>query len=160
MAAETSKKEDANIEFEVLDIQRLKELLPHRYPMLLVDRLEQVHKGQSACGIKNVTLNEWFFQGHFPDRPVMPGVLILEAMAQTAGALVVHTLGKEFERKIVYFMSVDDARFRKPVVPGDTLHLKVEKQRERGLVWRFSGKAYVGDALVAEAVYTAMIVDE
>jgi len=160
MAVETKTQEYNSSEPEVLDIQRLKELLPHRYPMLLVDKLEQVRSGESACGIKNVTLNEWFFQGHFPDKPVMPGVLILEAMAQTAGALVVHTLGKKFERKIVYFMSVDDARFRKPVVPGDTLYLKVEKQRTRGLVWRFGGKAYVGDTLVAEAVYTAMIVDE
>lgn len=145
---------------DVIDIQRIQELLPHRYPMLLIDRLKDVVPGESATGIKNITANEWFFQGHFPSRPVMPGVLIIEAMAQTAGALVVRTLGSEFEGKLVYFMSIEDARFRKPVVPGDQMLIKVKRVRHRGMVWRFEGEAMVDDAIVAEATYTAMIVSE
>lgn len=143
-----------------IDIIRIREMIPHRYPMLLIDKLVDVIPDTSAVGIKNVTLNEWYFQGHFPDRPIMPGVLIIEAMAQTAAVLVMHTMGKHSEGKLVYFMSVENARFRKPVVPGDTLRLHVIKQRQRGNVWKFEAKAFVEENVVADAVYTAMLMDE
>jgi 3-hydroxyacyl-[acyl-carrier-protein] dehydratase len=125
--------------------------------MLLLDRLEHFIKGISAIGIKNVTINEPFFSGHFPGKPVMPGVLIVEAMAQTAAALVIHSLGVSCKETLVYFMSISDARFRSPVTPGDTLRLHVEKKHQRGMVWRFYGKAMVGGKIVAEATYTAQI---
>jgi 3-hydroxyacyl-[acyl-carrier-protein] dehydratase len=141
----------------VIDLHRIQKMIPHRYPMLMIERVIDVVPDARAIGIKNVSINEWFFQGHFPAEPLMPGVLIIEAMAQTAAVLVVATLGPEKEGRLVYFMSVDSARFRKPVVPGDTLHIHVEKQRQRGLVWRFSGSARVNGVIVAEAVYTAMI---
>jgi 3-hydroxyacyl-[acyl-carrier-protein] dehydratase len=115
--------------------------------------------GARAVGIKNVTINEPFFQGHFPTRPVMPGVLLVEAMAQTAAVLVCETLDFAGEGKLVYFMSIENARFRKPVIPGDALRIPVEVQHHRSNVWKFKGEARVGDTLVAEAVYTAMIVD-
>lgn len=143
-----------------LDIQRVMEMIPHRYPMLMIERVQDIILGESAVGVKNVSVNEPFFQGHFPTRPVMPGVLIVESMAQTAAVLVVATLGREAEGRLVYFMTVDEARFRKPVVPGDTLHVHVTKQRQRANVWRFRGEAKVGDTLVAEAVYSAMILDQ
>jgi 3-hydroxyacyl-[acyl-carrier-protein] dehydratase len=143
-----------------IDIQRIMELIPHRYPFLLVDRVIEVMPGVSATGLKNVTFNEPHFLGHFPDAPVMPGVLIIEAMAQTAAIFVVHTLGPEAEGKLVYFMSIDGARFRKPVVPGDTLLIHVEKLHSRRNVWKFSCKANVVEALVAEATITAMIMDD
>lgn len=142
-----------------MDIKRLEQVIPHRYPFLLIDRIVDVIAGESATGVKNVSINEWYFQGHFPGHPVMPGVLIIESMAQTAGALVVHTLGPEAEGKLVYFMSIADARFRKPVVPGDVLRLVVKKAHERGNVWRFDAKGFVGDQVVAEATFTAMILD-
>jgi len=142
-----------------IDVNRIKELIPHRYPFLMIDKIRSVEFDKRAIGIKNVSVNEPHFDGHFPNRPVMPGVLIIEAMAQTAGCLVVATLGEEAEGKLVYFMTVDNARFRKPVVPGDQLEVDVEKQRNRGPVWKFSGKARVDGALVAEAVFSAMIVD-
>lgn len=142
-----------------LDIIKVMEKIPHRYPMLLVDRVHDIVLNETAVGIKNVTINEPFFQGHFPSRPIMPGVLIVEAMAQTAAVLVVHSLGQKAEGKLVYFMSIDEARFRRPVEPGDTLHIHVERQRSRGNVWRFMGKAKVGETLVAEASFTAMIMD-
>ena len=142
-----------------IDIQRIIAMIPHRYPFLLVDRVVDVVPGESAVGIKNVTANEPHFQGHFPDRPVMPGVLIVEAMAQTAAVLVVAGLGKEAEGKLVYFMSIENARFRKPVVPGDQLRIYCRKERQRSNVWKFSAEARVDDAVVAEAVYTAMIMD-
>ncbi len=145
---------------DVIDVARIMELIPHRYPFLLIDRLENVVTGLSATGIKNVSVNEWFFQGHFPDHKVMPGVLIIEAMAQTAASLVVHTLGEESEGKLVYFMSIDNARFRKPVHPGDRLLVDVEKQQSRGNVWKFNGKATVDCLLVAEATVAAMILNE
>ncbi len=145
---------------DVIDVARIMELIPHRYPFLMIDRLENVVAGSRATGIKNVSVNEWFFQGHFPDHKVMPGVLIIEAMAQTSAALVVHTLGEASEGKLVYFMSIDNARFRKPVHPGDCLHIGVEKQRSRGSVWKFDGKATVDGLLVAEATFAAMILDE
>lgn len=141
----------------VIDLHRIQKMIPHRYPMLMIERVIDVVPDVRAIGIKNVSINEWFFQGHFPAEPLMPGVLIIEAMAQTAAVLVVATLGPEKEGRLVYFMSVDSARFRKPVVPGDTLHIHVEKQRQRGSVWRFSGSARVDGTIVAEAVYTAMI---
>jgi 3-hydroxyacyl-[acyl-carrier-protein] dehydratase len=143
-----------------IDITRVMEMIPHRYPMLMIDRVVQVVRGESAVGIKNVTINENFFQGHFPQRPVMPGVLIIESMAQTAAVLVVDTLGPDAEGKLVYFMTVDEARFRRPVVPGDTLHIHVSKLRQRGNVWKFKGEAKVNDVLCAEAVYAAMIMNE
>jgi 3-hydroxyacyl-[acyl-carrier-protein] dehydratase len=140
-----------------IDIHRIVEMIPHRYPFLMVDRLIEVIPGESAIGIKNVTANEPFFQGHFPGRPVMPGVLIIEAMAQTAAVIVVASLGTSAEGKLVYFMSIESARFRKPVEPGDQLKLICRKERQRANVWRFTGEARVGDTVVAEAVYTAMI---
>jgi 3-hydroxyacyl-[acyl-carrier-protein] dehydratase len=142
-----------------IDIAGLKRLIPHRYPFLLIDQLTEVRSGESAVGWKAVTINEPHFAGHFPDYAVMPGVLIVEAMAQAAGALVVHTLGFYDQRKSVYFLTIDKARFRRPVHPGDLLRLPVKVQRNRGAVWRFEGKAYVGETLCAEAEYSAMIVD-
>lgn len=145
---------------DVIDIERVMEMIPHRYPFLLIDRVIDVVPNVQATGVKNVSINEFYFQGHFPNRPVMPGVLIIESMAQTAAVLVVHTLGPEAEGKLVYFMSVDGARFRKPVVPGDTLHVEVVKERSRGNVWKFRGEAKVDGVLVAEATYAAMILDD
>jgi 3-hydroxyacyl-[acyl-carrier-protein] dehydratase len=143
-----------------IDIHRIMEMIPHRHPMLMIDRVIDVVTGVRATGVKNVTINEGFFAGHFPDKPVMPGVLIIEAMAQTAAVLVVHTLGADAEGKLVYFMSVDGARFRKPVEPGDQLHVEVVKRRSRGNVWKFAGRAMVGSTLVAEATYAAMILTD
>jgi 3-hydroxyacyl-[acyl-carrier-protein] dehydratase len=154
MEAETENKGGVTI-----NLQRVLQMIPHRYPFLMIDRVEEVITDKSAIGVKNVTINEPFFQGHFPSEPVMPGVLIIEAMAQTAAVLVVHTLGKAFEGKLVYFMSVDSARFRKPVVPGDQLRIHVIKDRNRGMVWKFTAEAKVDGVLVAEATYAAMILD-
>ena len=143
-----------------IDILRIVEMIPHRYPFLMIDRVVDVVPNESAVGIKNVSINEPFFQGHFPQRPVMPGVLIVEAMAQTAAVLVVQTLGQEAEGKLVYFMSVDNARFRRPVVPGDSMRVHVKKERNRGNVWKFTGEAKVDGKLVAEATYAAMILND
>lgn len=143
-----------------IDINRVMEMIPHRYPFLMIDRVVDLLAGESAVGIKNVSINEPFFQGHFPKRPVMPGVLIIEAMAQTAGVLVVYTLGRKAEGKLVYFMTVDNCRFRRPVVPGDQLRIKVMKERNRGTVWKFRGEAKVDGVLVAEATVSAMILDK
>lgn len=143
-----------------LDIARVMEMIPHRYPILMIERVKDVVLGQSAVGVKNVSINEPFFQGHFPSRPVMPGVLIIESMAQTSAVLVVATLGADAEGKLVYFMTVDEARFRKPVTPGDVLHVHVTKLQSRRNVWKFKGEAKVNGTLVAEAVYSAMILDE
>lgn len=142
-----------------LDIAEIIRKLPHRYPFLLVDRVEKIVPGESAVGIKNVTINEPFFPGHFPARPVMPGVLIVEALAQTCAVLVIHTLGEAGEGRLIYFMGIDNARFRRPVLPGDVLRLEVAKERERGNVWRLACKARVGETLVAEAVITAMLLE-
>ena len=141
------------------DIELIMKLLPHRYPFLLIDRIIDMDRDESAVGIKNVTMNEPYFQGHFPGYPVMPGVLIIEALAQTAGALCVHNSGQQDIPQIVYFMGIDNAKFRKPVLPGDQLHLHVKKVRSRGPVWRFKGEAKVGGQIVAEAEISAMIVD-
>ncbi len=143
-----------------IDVQRIMEMIPHRHPFLMIDRVVDAVANVRATGIKNLSINESFFQGHFPSRPVMPGVLIIEAMAQTAAVLVVHTLGRESEGKLVYFMSVENARFRRPVFPGDQLAVHVLKQRNRGNVWKFEGRAKVGDNLMAEAVFAAMILDD
>lgn len=142
-----------------VDHERIKQMIPHRYPFLMVDKAVNLKAGESAVGIKNVTAAEPHFSGHFPSQAVMPGVMIVEAMAQTAAILVVHTLGPEAEGKLVYFMSIDDARFRKPVVPGDQLHIHVTVQRSRGNVWKFFGEAKVEDICIAEATYSAMIMD-
>lgn len=142
-----------------VDVLQIMEMIPHRHPFLMIDRVRDIRVGTSAIGVKNVTINEPFFQGHFPTQPVMPGVLIVEAMAQTAAVLVVSTLGDEARGKLVYFMTIDDARFRKPVVPGDCLELHVEALRNRGNVWKFSGTGKVGEKVVAQATYSAMIMD-
>jgi 3-hydroxyacyl-[acyl-carrier-protein] dehydratase len=143
-----------------IDIQRIMQMIPHRHPFLMIDRVVDAVANVRATGIKNLSINESYFQGHFPARPVMPGVLVIEAMAQTAAVLVVHTLGPDSEGKLVYFMSVDHARFRRPVFPGDQLAVHVIKQRNRGNVWKFEGRAKVGDNLMAEAVFAAMILDD
>lgn len=142
----------------ILDVEQIKKLLPHRVPMLLVEQLGDIVPGESATGFKAVSVNEPWFAGHFPDRAVMPGVLIVEAMAQTAGALVVHSL-KGSAGPAVYFLTIEHARFRKPVVPGQLLRMPVKKLRQRGPVWKFEGKAFVGDDLCAEAEFSAMIHD-
>ena len=142
---------------DAVGIERILAMIPHRYPFLMIDKVLDMVPGQSATGIKNVTINEPFFQGHFPGRPVMPGVLIVEAMAQTAAVLVMHTLGENAEGRLVYFMTIDKCRFRKPVMPGDVLQLKVQALRSRGTVWKFQGKAEVNGVPVAEADYSAML---
>ncbi|MDP9127158.1 MAG: 3-hydroxyacyl-ACP dehydratase FabZ [Pseudomonadota bacterium] len=141
-----------------IDIAGIMDRIPHRYPMLMIDRVVDVMKNESCTGIKNVTSNEPFFQGHFPGHPIMPGVLIIEAMAQTSAVLVVDALADVgSESHVVYFMTIENARFRKPVGPGDQMQIKVKKERQRGNVWRFRGEAYVDNVLCAEAVYTAML---
>ena len=144
---------------KTLDIEQIKQLIPHRYPFLMIDRIVELVPDVSAVGIKNVSINEPYFQGHFPSRPIMPGVLIIEAMAQTSAALVVYTMGEGAEGRLVYFMAVDSARFRKPIAPGDTVRIHVKKLQSRGRVWKFSGQAKVEGVLMAEAMYTAMIAD-
>ncbi len=142
-----------------LDIARIMRAIPHRYPFLLVDRIVDVKLDESCVGIKNVTINENFFQGHFPQEPVMPGVLIIECMAQTAAVLVVESLGPHAQGKLVYFMTIENAKFRKPVGPGDQLRVQVVRERKRGNVWKFKGEARVDGILVAEANFGAMILD-
>jgi 3-hydroxyacyl-[acyl-carrier-protein] dehydratase len=144
---------------ESFDIAQIMRAIPHRYPFLLVDRIVDVVKGVSAIGVKNVSINENFFQGHFPDHPVMPGVLIIECMAQTSAVLVVETLGPEARGKLVYFMSIEGAKFRRPVGPGDQLRIHVVKERQRASIWKFRGDAKVDGKTVAEATYSAMILD-
>ncbi|MBM3505525.1 MAG: 3-hydroxyacyl-ACP dehydratase FabZ [Alphaproteobacteria bacterium] len=141
------------------DISRIMRMIPHRFPMLMIDKVVDMIPDVSAVGIKNVSINEPQFAGHFPAHPVMPGVMIVEAMAQTAAVLVVHTLGPASEGKLVYFMTIDNARFRKPVVPGDRMSVHVQKLRSRGPVWKFRADAKVDGQLVAEAEYSAMILD-
>ncbi len=143
-----------------INIEKILKSLPHRYPILLVDKVVELEIGKSITAIKNVTFNEPHFLGHFPDHPIMPGVLIIEAMAQ-AGALIV-TLGEDFksEENLVYFMSIESAKFRKPVVPGDVLELKVEVIHNRGSVWKLLGNAFVDGVKVSEAEFSAMIVEK
>ncbi|MCB1450586.1 MAG: 3-hydroxyacyl-ACP dehydratase FabZ [Nitratireductor sp.] len=140
-----------------LEVTELFKLLPHRYPFLLIDRIVDIRDDVSATGIKNVTFNEPHFTGHFPGEPIMPGVLIVEAMAQTCGAIVAHK-HRDGVRKLVYFMTIDGAKFRKPVVPGDVLHLKVEKLKQRGNIFKFACNAFVDEHKVAEATISAMMV--
>jgi 3-hydroxyacyl-[acyl-carrier-protein] dehydratase len=142
-----------------IGVEQLKRLLPHRAPFLMIDRLTDIKDGESAVGWKAVSINEPHFAGHFPEYAVMPGVLIVEAMAQAAAAFVVHTLGLQDQRRMVYFMTIDKARFRRPVHPGVVLRMPVHVQRRRGPVWRFEGKAFVGEELCAEAEYSAMLTE-
>lgn len=144
---------------ETIDIGRIQQLIPHRYPFLLIDRVVGLVRNRSAIGVKNLSVNEGFFQGHFPNHPVMPGVLIIESMAQTAAVLVVETLGPDAAGRVVYFMSVEGAKFRRPVVPGDQLRIHVAKERNRGNVWKFHAIARVDGVAVAEATYAAMIME-
>ena len=145
--------------FDTYDIKQIMEAIPHRYPFLLIDRVVDMELGERATGIKNVSINEGFFQGHFPKEPVMPGVLIVESMAQTAAVLVVRTLGPDSAGKVVYFMTIEGAKFRRPVVPGDQLRIEVTKVRSRGNVWKFRSVAKVDATSVAEATFAAMIMD-
>ena len=152
-------RDAAGLAGTALDVEQIKKLLPHRAPMLLVERLTDIVKLESATGWKAVSINEPYFQGHFPDYAVMPGVLIVEAMAQTAGAVVMHGLGIEREKSMVYFMTIEKARFRKPVHPGNMLRMPVKALKRRGPVWRFEGQAFIGDTLCAEAEFSATIFD-
>ncbi len=139
------------------DIARIMQLLPHRYPFLLIDKMIDLDGEQSGTAIKNVTINEPFFQGHFPSKPVMPGVLLIEAMAQAAGALVLNHLGDAHAGQLVFFMSIDKARFRKPVVPGDQVHFHVKLTNKRAPVWKYWAEAHVDGKKVAEAEIGAML---
>jgi len=154
-----TSRDVVGLDATTLDVEQIKKLLPHRPPMLLVERLTDIVKLESATGWKAVSINEPYFQGHFPDYAVMPGVLIVEAMAQTAGAVVMHSLGVEREKSMVYFMTIEKARFRKPVHPGNMLRMPVKALRRRGPVWRFEGQAFIGDTLCAEAEFSATIFD-
>jgi 3-hydroxyacyl-[acyl-carrier-protein] dehydratase len=154
-----TSRDVAELDATTLDVEQIKKLLPHRPPMLLVERLTEIVKLESATGWKAVSINEPYFQGHFPDYAVMPGVLIVEAMAQTAGAVVMHGLGIEREKSMVYFMTIEKARFRKPVHPGNMLRMPVKALKRRGPVWRFEGQAFIGDTLCAEAEFSATIFD-
>ena len=139
-----------------MSVNEIMKVLPHRYPFLLVDRIVELEPGKNAVGIKNVTINEPFFQGHFPDQPIMPGVLIVEAMAQVAGVMAFRS---GMEGKSVYFMSIDKVKFRRPVVPGDQVKLEIKVLKQRGNVWKFSGAASVDGKPVSEAEFTAMVTD-
>ena len=141
------------------DVTKVMAVLPHRYPMLLVDRVEELTKDESIRAVKAVTMNEGFFQGHFPGRPIMPGVMIVEALAQAAGVLAMESFGLAGSGKLVYFMAIDGAKFRNPVEPGCLLSLNVEFVQKRPRVCKFAGRAMVGDKLAAEANFTAMIAD-
>jgi 3-hydroxyacyl-[acyl-carrier-protein] dehydratase len=143
-----------------INIHAIMDLIPHRYPFLLVDRILDYKENEWAIGLKNVTFNEPHFQGHFPDFAIMPGVLIVEAMAQTAGALVVQSLGDAVKDKLVFFMSVEDAKFRKPVTPGDSLYIHIEVIKGRGAIWKFKGEAKVNNDVHASATFTAMIMNK
>lgn len=139
------------------DVNQIMEYIPHRHPFLLIDKMRDIYAEEKAIGIKNVSINEPFFVGHFPNKPIMPGVLIIEAMAQTAGVTVMAGQDDLSSERMVFFMSIDSAKFRKPVVPGDVVELHVEKIRSKMNVWKFSGKAMVDGVLKAEAVFSAMV---
>jgi 3-hydroxyacyl-[acyl-carrier-protein] dehydratase len=143
----------------VIDITKIMTMIPHRYPFLLIDRVIDVDQNKSITAIKNVTMNENFFVGHFPSAPVMPGVLIVEAMAQAAGVLVVHSQGLAGQGKLVYFMTIDNCKFRRPVTPGDQIIIDVTVTKSRGNVWKFAGVSKVDGQVCAEAEFGAMIVD-
>lgn len=140
----------------MFDVNKIQEYLPHRYPFLLIDRIIEIKSGEKITAIKNVTINEWFFQGHFPGKPVMPGVLIVEAMAQAGGILILEQV-KEAKGKIIYFMTIDAVKFRKPVIPGDTLRFEVVPIKIKGNIAKLHGDAYVGEEKVAEADMMAML---
>ena len=142
-----------------MDIRKILDSLPHRYPFLLIDRVIEMEKGTRLVALKNVTVNEEFFNGHFPGFPVMPGVLIVEALAQAGGILALQDLGGELGSRKIFFMSIEKARFRKPVVPGDQLRLEVGIERRRSTIWKMDGKAFVGDTLVTDALLQAMITE-
>jgi len=144
---------------QAADINEIMKALPHRYPFLMVDRIRNINGDESCIGIKNVTINEPHFLGHFPDHPVMPGVLLIEGMAQTAGALCVLAQAAEGGTKLVYFMTIDKAKFRKPVIPGDTVEFHVRKIRRRSNIWKFAAEARVDGTKVAEAEVSAMMVE-
>ena len=141
-----------------LDLNEIKKLIPHRKPMLMVDSVESIVPFESATGLKNIKKKDFFFKGHFPNKPIMPGVLIVEALAQTASILVMHSLKRTYKNKLVFFMSIENAKFRKPVFPNSILHLNVKKKQHRELVWKFSGEAKVGNQKVADAIFSAMII--
>ena len=147
------------MENKELTLKDIKKLIPHREPMLLIDKVKIVKYFESAIGEKKIKKNEHFFKGHFPNKPIMPGVFIIEALAQTASVLVMHSLKIMSDNKLVYFMSLENAKFRKPVMPNSKLYLYVKKIQHRGLVWKFSGEAKVNNIKVAEAIYSAMIVE-
>ena len=149
---------NVNKTIDLIDVEKIVKMIPHRYPMLLIDKVVDIVLNQSAIGIKNVTANENFFTGHFPSKMVMPGVLMIESMAQTCAVLVIETLGAKAEGSLVYFMSVDGGKFRKPVIPGDQLKLHVDKIKNRSNVWKFKCMGYVEDELVTEATISAMII--
>ena len=160
MITDLDKTTEINESQKSLSIQEIMELIPHRPPFLLIDAGRNIIQHETALGVRNIAIDEPVFTGHFPKRPVYPGVLIIESMAQTAAVLVVESLGDGAKGKLVYFMTIDNARFRKPVMPGDKLLLDVRVQRSRGPVWKFTGEAKVNRQVVAEATYSAMIMDD
>lgn len=144
----------------MLDIPEIKKIIPHRYPFLLIDKILKLNINKNIIALKNVTINEEFFNGHFPQKPVMPGVLIIEAMAQTAAVFALKSTGEENVNKLIYFISIEKAHFRKPILPGDSIFIHVDKVQERKNVWKMSGKAEVDNTKVADAIFSAMLVEE
>ncbi|AEI89256.1 MAG: 3-hydroxyacyl-ACP dehydratase FabZ [Candidatus Midichloria mitochondrii] len=143
----------------ILNIQQIMKLIPHRYPFLLIDKIISIESGIKAVALKNVTVNENFFVGHFPIKPVMPGVLIIEAMAQAAAVFLIHDTKAEMNNKLIYFTSIENAKFRKPVEPGDTMIIEVSKIQSRSSMWKIKGEVRVNDTLVTEAIVSAVLVD-